>query len=137
MIVVVIIGLLAAMAIPAFQTVRRHSQASSLANDFRVYANAFQTYVFENGAWPADNLPGQIPPEMTGWLSGFDQPSALNGQWDWEYSASSVTAGISHRLNNADPKVLRRVDTILDDGDLTTGRVRSFSGEQFTYILVP
>jgi prepilin-type N-terminal cleavage/methylation domain-containing protein len=35
MIVVVIIGLLAAIAIPAFQKVRLRSQASRMANDFK------------------------------------------------------------------------------------------------------
>jgi type IV pilus assembly protein PilA len=37
MIVVVIIGLLAAIAIPAFLNSRTKSQATALANNFRVY----------------------------------------------------------------------------------------------------
>ncbi|MFT3869165.1 MAG: prepilin-type N-terminal cleavage/methylation domain-containing protein [Nibricoccus sp.] len=42
MIVVVIIDLLAAMAIPAFQKVRRQSYAKSMANDARQVGNALQ-----------------------------------------------------------------------------------------------
>ena len=48
MIVVVIIGLLAAMAIPAFQKVRRASIKSTMANDGRQIASAAQQYFLEN-----------------------------------------------------------------------------------------
>ena len=48
MIVVVIIGLLAAMAIPAFQKVRRSSIKSTMANDGRQLASAAQQYFMEN-----------------------------------------------------------------------------------------
>jgi len=48
MIVVVIIGLLAAMAIPAFQKVRRASIKATMANDGRQLASAAQQYFLEN-----------------------------------------------------------------------------------------
>ncbi len=48
MIVVVIIGLLAAMAIPAFKKVRQDSRGSSVANDARQLASAAQQYMLEN-----------------------------------------------------------------------------------------
>lgn len=48
MIVVVIIGLLAAMAIPAFQKVRQDSRASAVENDARQLASAAQQYMLEN-----------------------------------------------------------------------------------------
>ncbi len=47
MIVVVIIGLLAAMAIPAFQKVRRSTTKSTMANDGKQLAGAAQTYFLE------------------------------------------------------------------------------------------
>ena len=53
MIVVVIIGLLAAMAIPAFQKVRRASIKSTMANDGRQIASAAQQYFLENAATQA------------------------------------------------------------------------------------
>jgi type IV pilus assembly protein PilA len=49
MIVVVIIGLLAAMAIPAFQKVRRDSIKKTIVNDARLVANAAQQYFMEKG----------------------------------------------------------------------------------------
>jgi prepilin-type N-terminal cleavage/methylation domain-containing protein len=50
MIVVVIIGLLAAMAIPAFQKVRRNSIAKTTVNDARQLASAMQQIATEYGA---------------------------------------------------------------------------------------
>ena len=49
MIVVVIIGLLAAMAIPAFQKVRRSSVKSTMANDIKQLAGAANQYFMEFG----------------------------------------------------------------------------------------
>ena len=50
MIVVVIIGLLAAMAIPAFQKVRTASQTKTILNNLRQLNAAAQQYYLENGA---------------------------------------------------------------------------------------
>ena len=49
MIVVVIIGLLAAMAIPAFQKVRQSSQDKAVLNNARQLAGAADQYFLENG----------------------------------------------------------------------------------------
>ena len=49
MIVVVIIGLLAAMAIPAFQKVRTSSQDKAVLNNARQLAAAADQYFLENG----------------------------------------------------------------------------------------
>ena len=49
MIVVVIIGLLAAMAIPAFQKVRQSSQDKAVLNNARQLAAAADQYMMENG----------------------------------------------------------------------------------------
>lgn len=49
MIVVVIIGLLAAMAIPAFQKVRRSSTKSTMSNDIKQLAGAANQYFMEFG----------------------------------------------------------------------------------------
>ena len=49
MIVVVIIGLLAAMAIPAFQKVRQSSQDKAVLNNVRQLSAAADQYYLENG----------------------------------------------------------------------------------------
>jgi len=49
MIVVVIIGLLAAMAIPAFQKVRETSQTKTMVNNLRQLASGADQYFLETG----------------------------------------------------------------------------------------
>ena len=61
MVVVGIIGLLAALALPAFQRVRRASQNARVVNDLRVFSQAFETYNSINGFWPNNASPGAIP----------------------------------------------------------------------------
>jgi type IV pilus assembly protein PilA len=53
MIVVVIIGLLAAMAIPAFQKVRVSSQDKAVTNNMRQLGAAADQYFLENGVTAA------------------------------------------------------------------------------------
>ena len=50
MIVVVIISLLAAMAIPAFNRVRYVTRKKTITNNLRVIASAAQQYMMEQGA---------------------------------------------------------------------------------------
>jgi type IV pilus assembly protein PilA len=54
MIVVVIIGLLAAMAIPAFQKVRQSSQDKAVMNNARQLGSAADQYFLENGTTSVD-----------------------------------------------------------------------------------
>lgn len=55
MIVVVIIGLLAAMAIPAFQKVRANSQDKAVTNNLRQLASAADQYFLETGNTTVDS----------------------------------------------------------------------------------
>ena len=55
MIVVVIIGLLAAMAIPAFQKVRISSQNKAVLNNARQLSAAADQYYLENGVSTVDS----------------------------------------------------------------------------------
>ena len=82
MIVVVIIGLLAAMAIPAFQKVRENSIQSRMDNDARQLASAAQQYYMEETAQNTGALTyveetGELTGNLEGYLNqlgrGYDQ----------------------------------------------------------------
>ncbi|MDI1250814.1 MAG: prepilin-type N-terminal cleavage/methylation domain-containing protein [Lacunisphaera sp.] len=125
MIVVVIIGLLAAMAIPAFQRSRLRSQAARLTNDFRQIDSAFQRYLLENGTAPAAAGLGVVPTGMTGYLpTAFTSTSPLGGNYQW----SGPSAYVVLRNSNATDTIMQMVDTALDDGDLTTGEFQKLAG---------
>jgi prepilin-type N-terminal cleavage/methylation domain-containing protein len=135
MIVVAIIGILAALAVPTWMTIREKSQATNLANNFRIYTDAFKVEAMDNG-YPPDGLPGQIPAGMEGDLPRFNEDSVIGGRWDWEYNASMVTAGVSLRVGQNRPSLFQKIDAILDDGNLDTGFFVS-RGTWITYIIEP
>ena len=134
MITVSIIGLLASICLPTFNTARQTSVATRLANDYRTYAAAFEIYATENGHWPADVNRGVIPPGMEGALPKFADPSYGDGRWDWDFQSTRVEAGISLKGGRLDNAVFAKIDSILDDGDLSTGRFISTSSGA-TYVL--
>ncbi len=142
MIVVVIIGLLAAMAIPAMKRVVERQETSQVANDMRVFSQAFETYSTQNGAWPRSAGAGIVPAVFrgTGWIKeGVWQAKApIGGKWRWTYSVGGVpfTAGISITNYTCINAQLVAIDALIDDGDLTTGNFQKF-GSRVTYILAP
>jgi len=139
MVVVVIIGLLAALAIPAFQRVRRRSQNSTVLNDFRVFAQAFETYATQNGAWPVNSGPGVVPAGMSGTFKTdvWQATTPIGGQWNYDDSLSgfSFTAGISITNFTCDDAQLAEIDAMIDDGNLATGQFQKVGPVRVTYIL--
>jgi type IV pilus assembly protein PilA len=130
MVVVVIIAMLAAMAIPAFANVRENSIASRVANDLRIFSGAFTVYALSNGAYPADVGPGVVPWEMSGWVGAgtFTDATPAGGNYDWDYLQFGVTAGVSVFSPTVSTSILQRIDRILDNGDLSSGAFRDRGG---------
>jgi len=71
MIVVAIIGLLAAIAVPNFVRARENVQNGAYMSDLRVASGAFQEYAIINGTYPADKTPGQTPDGMQDYLANM------------------------------------------------------------------
>jgi len=138
MVVVVIIGLLAAIALPAMARVKRNSQNARVASDLRTFAQGFETYALKHGAWPPDGTPRVLPTGMSGEIkdSAWAQDTAVGGQWDWDYQQFGITAGISIYQPTADAEQMREIDARIDDGDLATGNFRARSNG-YIYILQP
>jgi prepilin-type N-terminal cleavage/methylation domain-containing protein len=140
MIVVVIIGLLAAIAIPAFQRVQHAAQISRMVNDFRVFSQAFEGYCALKGTWPANAGPGVVPAGMSKTsikVSVWQATTAIGGRWNWDQNISGFTAGVSVSNFTCTDADLQAIDAKLDDGDLSTGNFRKVSSSRVMYILEP
>jgi type II secretory pathway pseudopilin PulG len=130
MVVVVIIGILAAIALPAFQRIRERSIATRYSNDFRQFESAFQRYATEFGQWPAAGAAGVIPAGMTGYLpDAFTRTSPMGGNYQW----SGPSCYVVLRNSNATDAIMQQVDATLDDGDLTTGQFIKIVGLGYGY----
>jgi type IV pilus assembly protein PilA len=136
MVVVVIIGILAALAIPAFMRLQRKAQISRFLNDLRIFTQAYETYTTQNGSWPASAGPGVIPAGMTGMFrdANWSAPTAVGGNWNWDNNVNGITAAISVSGVTVDDALMTEIDAKLDDGDLSTGLFIK-ANNRYTYIL--
>ena len=141
MIVVVIIGLLAALAIPAFQRVQRASQNARAVNDLRIFAQAFEIYNTQNGVWPNNVGPGVVPTTPVSMNGDFkvatwQATTVLGGRWNWDNSlASGGTCGVSISGYTCTDAQMQEIDAKIDDGDLTTGNFVQVTPTRVTWIL--
>lgn len=123
MIVVAIIGLLAAIAVPNFIRARENAQNSRYSSDIQVATTAFIQYSFDTGHYPPDTTPGVMPDGMADYLKRvhWDRPDVLGGQWDWDNGQFNTKAGVSTFQPTASVAQLQRYDDMADNGDLDTG----------------
>lgn len=137
MVVVVIIGLLAMIALPAFNRVRQSAQNSRFISDLRTFAQAFESYTALNGTWPPNAGSGSVPSGMAGDFraAAWTGVNSLGGRWNWDRNLN-VSAGISTTNVTAGEAQMLAVDRAIDDGNLDTGLFRRFSG-RYTAILEP
>lgn len=140
MVVVVIIGLLAALAIPAFQRNQRATQNARVINDYRVFVQAFEIFNTQNGAWPPNVGSGVVPPGMSGNFKEDTWKAAkttIGGRWNWDLNKSDFSAGVTIAGYTITDEQATEIDKKIDDGDLSTGALRKTAGgpNRLTYIL--
>ena len=136
MIVVAIIGLVAAIAVPAFARARKNAQVNRFIQDLRTAVDAFTMYNLENISYPPDRMPGVIPPGMEEYLRRmrWSEPTSIGGYWDWDYEQFGYRAGVSVYLPNRTAAEMREIAEKIDDGSLTTGNFRA-RAQGYIYII--
>jgi prepilin-type N-terminal cleavage/methylation domain-containing protein len=136
MIVVAIIGLLVAIGIPSMMNADRNTRTNRFARDIKTAGHAFVQYAFDQGHYPADTFPGQMPDGMSAYLSNFpwSEETVVGGRWDWDFGVFGITAGVSVQSPGWNATLMQAVDIKIDDGNLGTGHFRQRPGG-FIYIL--
>jgi len=137
MIVTVIIGLLAAIAIPAFQRINVSSQNASVVNDIRVYASMMDTYSLENGVYPEDSNSGELPVDFAPYvrISQWNEGPAIGGVWDIEKDSYGVVSAVGIHGYTVPNEQLLALDEKYDDGSMTSGSYRRLAGDRYYYIV--
>jgi type II secretory pathway pseudopilin PulG len=136
MVVVVIIGILAVIAIPIFSHLRRSAQNNRFISDVRIFSQAFETYALKNGRWPPSAAGGAVPTGMSGELrdDNWSAVNSLGGRWNWDYKSNGITAAISVTGAAADDAQVAEVDKKMDDGSPSTGNLIK-TNDRLIYIL--
>jgi type IV pilus assembly protein PilA len=141
MIVIAILGLLAAIAIPNYINYRKKAQTAQVAANLKNFAKGFIAYAIDYENFPPDchttDGPYGLPnAEMEAYVS-VDEWAAttpLGGRYNREGPDHYGYAGISVDGATADIKYLRHLDSMLDDGNLGTGNFQVLAG-RYTYII--
>lgn len=134
-IVMAIIGLIAAMALPYFKQTTKRSQVSAFLNDLRIYTQQFDSYELELKRYPPQQLtPGQYPVGMEGRLSPtWLEPSPIGGTYRWVYTSEANldqrdayidVVGTNENPILLDASNLNDIDQRFDDGNPSTGNLR-------------
>ena len=99
MIVVAIIALLAAIAVPGFLRSRKRSQATAILNDARIIDGAIDQYAIENNkkgndTVTASNIKGFFKPASRLYIQAGTSGAVLNDILGNNYSYGSFDAGV-------------------------------------------
>ncbi len=141
MVVVSILGIIAAFVFPAINRAMRYKENSEIAQKFQQAVLAFELYYEENGKWPANRSPGIKPPNMDYYfdyygIDWWDKQPVIGGDWDWDdlsYNGTNYCVVCIADVYNdftVDTDQLEDLDRMLDDGNLSKGNFqRGFIGD--------
>jgi prepilin-type N-terminal cleavage/methylation domain-containing protein len=138
MIVVAIIALLVAIALPSFMHARQEAQNAKFINGVRIAAGAFEMYAAEHNGYPPDVNRGIVPAGMSlyfGPMLDWTKPTPIGGNWDWDYAQFGFTAGVSVVGSTASDAQMREIDSKIDNGDLSTGQFQDKGSGRYTFIV--
>jgi prepilin-type N-terminal cleavage/methylation domain-containing protein len=141
-----ILGVIVAIALPAFNRILVSARASAAAGDLRVFVGAFQAQAQQAGDYPPDAGIGVMPPLMQGSLgdTGWLRETPIGGRYNWE--SDRTVAGVRYRaaiaIRTLDPaqvsvdqRLLVALDRLLDDGNLATGQFFLGLGNEPVFII--
>jgi len=137
LIVVAVVGLLAALAIPYFLKVTQNSRAAAFGRDVRTLASASETPILESGLWPPDTTSGYFPDEMLGYFSKrfFESKTPMGGRSDFEQFDSGITSAVGVVSPTLPEEDLAKTDAIIDDGNLATGQFRKIADNRYYWVI--
>lgn len=154
MVVVTIISMIMLAAVPTYNRIQRKARASTVVNDFRVFAAVFQAKAHETGSWPAEAAVGVLPTGITSNdinTQAWGRTTPMGGQFDWDFNQVHpggtspggrwrAALGINSSATSIvilDVELLKEIDRTLDDGELTTGSFRLGGDGGPLFILEP
>jgi len=144
LIVVVILGVLAAIVIPQFADAANATSKAAFATDIRNFATAIERYMATTGLVPADGSSGQLPAELADLIreDRYEDGTPIGGVWDIErngFTGASVAVGVHFdgTGQSRDDDYMTTIDELIDDGDLETGGFRRLASDRYYLVVRP
>jgi prepilin-type N-terminal cleavage/methylation domain-containing protein len=141
LIVVVILGILAAIVTPQFADATEESRRAAFVSELRVFVDAIEYCRARENRYPSDGSTGECPPELAPYVdvNQFEAGTPIGGEWDVEYNDSGVTSAVGVHFQNAadrkDDAYMTLIDALFDDGDLQTGAFRKLAHDRYYYVI--
>ncbi len=126
MIVVVIIGLLMALAIPSFNKIRQEARITTFFNNLRSFRYGIETFSLETGDWPAA---GGVSGDLGLYIKAADfaEATPIGGSWNILRNSGGVISAVGV-TGAAFPELFPIIDARFDDGNAGSGNLRQISG---------
>lgn len=141
LIVVVILGVLAAIVVPAFGGSTDEARKAAFITELKIFADAAEYYGAREGSFLEDSSTGNVPSgleryiDVDGWLDG----TPIGGEWDAELNENGITSGIGvHFSGGGAPsdEFMTDIDARFDDGNLETGVFRQLNDNTRFYWVI-
>lgn len=141
LLVVVILGVLAAVVFPLFGDIHKNVEQTAFISDLRVFVDAANIYYTKENAYLEDASSGVVPTGFAPYIDTdvWERPTPIGGVWDTERDSYGVTSAMGVHFNGVTPPddtYMLQLDDVYDDNDLTTGRFRKLATDRFYHIVV-
>lgn len=139
LIVVVILGILAAVVVPSFANATEPTRQTTFITNMKDFAEAAMIYKIRSNEFPPNTATGELP-------VGFDElvdprdwlgETPIGGQWDTEDTAVGYGVGVHFdgTGETRDDVYMTQIDEIFDDGDLESGLFQTTGANRYYLIL--
>ena len=140
LIVVMILGVLAAIVIVQFGNVSEDAERQAFITSVRSFAEAAERFRLDNGEYPEDASSGNLPDGFGDYVTWnqWEGGTPIGGVWDSD-DDFGISSAIGVHFNGTGPtrddSYMQEIDSVLDDGDLSTGFFRKLANDRYYCVL--
>jgi len=140
LIVVVILGILAAIVVPRFSDASQQSAQTAFVTTLNELSKVANIVYQMDGQHPAEYAAGTMPTEYDTYLNANEWAltTPIGGNWDIMSGGTvSFGVGVSFGASPQSDAFMAEIDALYDDGVLTTGSFQKLGTGEFYVIMVP
>jgi prepilin-type N-terminal cleavage/methylation domain-containing protein len=141
LIVVVILGVLAAIVLPQFIGVTGDVERGTFVADIRIFVNAAERYRLDTGEYLEDSASGVCPAGLEDYIEEekWERVTPIGGVWDAELDSFGIRSALGVHFNGEgetrDDAYMLLIDDAFDDGDLNTGAFRKLADARYYFVI--
>jgi prepilin-type N-terminal cleavage/methylation domain-containing protein len=141
LIVVIVLGILAAIVIPQFVSATDDAARASFIANIRIFGEAAKRYMLDTGEYLEDSASGTLPAGWEPYIQElrWTEVTPIGGRWDFELDSFGIKSAYGVHFNGEgdtrDDAYMQEIDALIDNGDLTTGPFRKLAGDRYYWVL--